>query len=129
MISKIINLAEKLKDAEDRLLESMFAAKPIEDDGFSKRVVTHIRRRLWIRRLALPVAMAVGGAIALKPASELVIALSKLLTVVPDSVVQAPSDWVPNVQGIAISGSLLQTVVFGIALLGAGILGSRMILE
>jgi hypothetical protein len=129
LISKIINMAEKLKDAEDRLLESMFAAKPIEDDGFSKRVVTHIRRRLWIRRLALPVAMAVGGAIAVKPASELVIALSKLLTVVPDSVVQAPSDWVPNVQGIAISGSLLQTVVFGIALLGAGILGSRMILE
>jgi hypothetical protein len=122
-------MAEKLKDAEDRLLESMFAAGPIEDDGFSKRVVTRIRRRLWLRRLALPVAMLVGGAIAVKPASELVIALSKLLTVVPDSVVQAPTDWVPNVQGIAISGSLLQTVIFGIALLGAGILGSRMILE
>jgi len=122
-------MAEKLKDAEDRLLESMFAAEPIEDAGFSKLVVTRIRRRLWLRRLALPVAMAVGGAIAIKPASELVVAVSKLLTVVPDSVVQAPSDWVPSVQGIAISGSLLQTVVFGIALLGAGILGSRMILE
>jgi hypothetical protein len=129
LTSKIINMAEKLKDAEDRLLESMFAAKSIEDDGFSKRVVTRIRRRIWIRRLALPVAMLVGSAIAIKPASELVIAVSKLLTVVPDSVVQAPADWLPNVQGIAISGTLLQTIVFGVALLGAGIFGSRMILE
>ena len=129
MTSKIINMAEKLKDAEDRLLESMFKVEPIDDDGFSKRIVTRIRRRLWLRRLALPVAMLVGGAIAIKPATELVIAVTKLLTVVPDSVVQAPVGWLPNVQDVAISGSLLQTLVFGALLLGAGIFGSRMILE
>jgi hypothetical protein len=122
-------MAEKLKDAEDRLLESMFKAEPINDDGFSQRIVTRIRRRIWLRRLALPVAMLVGGAIAIRPATELVIAVSKLLTVVPDSVVQAPVDWLPSVQSIAISGSLLQTLVFGAMLLGAGIFGSRMILE
>jgi len=129
LTSKIINMAEKLKDAEDRLLESMFKAEPINDDGFSQRIVTRIRRRIWLRRLALPVAMLVGGAIAIRPATELVIAVSKLLTVVPDSVVQAPVDWLPSVQSIAISGSLLQTLVFGAMLLGAGIFGSRMILE
>ena len=48
-------MAEKLKDAEDRLLESLFASEPIADDGFSRRVVTRIRRRIWVRRLALPV--------------------------------------------------------------------------
>jgi hypothetical protein len=122
-------MAEKLKDAEDRLLESMFAAEPIADDGFSKRVVSRIHRRIWLRRLALPVAMVIGGAIAIKPASELVIAVSKLLTVVPDSVVQAPVDWLPSLHGVVISGSLVQTIVYGALLLGAGIFGSRLILE
>jgi hypothetical protein len=122
-------MAEKLKDAEDRLLESMFKAEPIDDDGFSQRIVTRIRRRIWLRRLALPVAMLVGGAIAIKPASELVIAVSKLLTVVPDSVVRAPVGWLPDMESMAVSGSLVQTVVFGAVLLGAGIIGSRMMLE
>ena len=129
MTSKIINMAEKLKDAEDRLLESMFAAEPIADDGFSHRVVTRIRRRLWVRRLALPVAMLVGGAIAIKPASELVIAASKLLAVVPQGLVEAPVSWLPEVQGVAISASVLQTVVFGSVLLAVAIFGSRMILD
>ena len=129
MTSKIINMAEKLKDAEDRLLESLFAAEPIADDGFSAKVVTRIRRRLWLRRLALPVAMVVGGAIAVKPASELVIAGAKLLAVVPEGVVETQVSWLPDLQSVAISGSLVQTVVFGIVLLGLGLLGSRMILE
>ena len=129
MTSKIINMAEKLKDAEDRLLESMFAAEPIADDGFSAKVVTRIRRRIWLRRLALPVAMVIGGAIAVKPASELVVAGSKLLTVVPQDVVEAPVSWMPDLQGIAVSGALVQTLVFGIVLLGVGLFGSRMILE
>ena len=129
MTSKIINMAEKLKDAEDRLLESMFAAESIEDDGFSRRILTHIRRRIWLRRLALPVAMLVGGAIAIKPATELVIAVSKLLTIVPESVVQVPVNWLPNVQSIAIAGPLVQTVVFGAVLLGVGLFGSRAILD
>jgi hypothetical protein len=129
LTSKIINMAEKLKDAEDRLLESMFAAEPIADDGFSDKVVTRIRRGIWLRRLALPVAMVIGAAIAVKPASELVIAASKLLAVVPEGVVEAPVSWLPDLQSVAISGSLVQTLVFGIVLLGVGIFGSRMILE
>jgi len=122
-------MAEKLKDAEDRLLESMFAAEPIEDDGFSHRVVTRIRRRLWLRRLALPVAMLVGGGIAIKPASELLSAMTKLLTVVPQNLVEAPASWLPEVQGVAIGTSVVQTVVFGTVLLIVAIFGSRIILD
>ncbi len=129
MTSKIINMAEKLKDAEDRLLESMFASEPIADDGFSSRVVTRIRRRIWLRRLALPVAMLIGGAIAIKPASQLVVAAAKLLTVVPQDVVVSSAEWMPQVQGIAVSGSFVQTVVYGAVLLGVGILGARMLTE
>ncbi len=129
MTSKIINMAEKLKDAEDRLLESLFAAEPIADNGFSARIVKRIRRRLWLRRLALPVAMVIGGAIAVKPASELVIAASKLLTVVPEGVVETQVSWLPDLQNVAISGSLVQTVVFGIVLIALGLFGSRMFVE
>jgi hypothetical protein len=129
LTSKIINMAEKFKDAEDRLLESMFAAESIEDDGFSRRVVTHIRRRLWIRRLALPVAMVIGGAIAVKPASDLIIAASKLLTVVPKNLVEAPASWLPEVQGVAIGAPVMQTLVFGSLLLVVALVGSRIILD
>ena len=38
MTSKIINMADKLMDAEDQLLEAMFKSEPIADDGFSKKV-------------------------------------------------------------------------------------------
>jgi hypothetical protein len=129
LTSKIINMVEKLKDAEDKLLESMFAAEPIADDGFSRRVVTRIRRRLWVRRLALPVAMLVGGAIAIKPLSELVVAASKLLAVVPQGLVEAPVSWLPEVQGVAIGASVMQTLVFGTVLLAVGFFGSRLILD
>ena len=60
-------MAEKTKDAEDTLLESLFLAEPIEDAGFSDRIVGRIRRGIWLRRLTLPVAMLIGAAIAIKP--------------------------------------------------------------
>ena len=93
------------------------------------RIPGKIRRRIWIRRLALPIAMIVGGAIAIKPAAQLVVAVSKLLTVVPQDVVVAQAEWLPQVQGIAISGSFLQTAIYGAVLLGVGILGARMLTE
>jgi hypothetical protein len=111
------------------MLESLFASEPIADDGFSQRVVGRIRRRIWIRRLALPIAIIIGGAIAIKPASQLVLAASKLLTIVPQDVVVTPAEWLPQVQGIAISGSFVQTAIYGAVLLGVGILGARMLTE
>ena len=117
MTSKIINMAEKLKDAEDRLLESMFRSEPVADDGFSDRIVTRIRRRLWLRRLALPVAIVVGGAVAAKPVSQLALAATKLMTVLPQDMFAMPLDWVPQIQ----------LVILGAMLLAAGGLGMRLI--
>jgi hypothetical protein len=71
-------MADKMQDAEDRLLESMFQTESILDDGFSARAVRRIRRQMWVRRLALPVAMFVGAAIAVKPASQLLSVGSQL---------------------------------------------------
>jgi hypothetical protein len=64
-------MAEKIRDAEDQLLESMFRSEPIEDAGFSDRIIGRIRRGIWLRRLSLPVAMLIGGAIAIKPLLQL----------------------------------------------------------
>lgn len=117
MTSKIINMVDRTKDAEDRLLESIFAAEPIADDGFSNRIVRRIRRQIWIRRLALPTAMLVGGVIAIKPALHLVTAGSRLLSAVPPELLTTPAGWVPQ----------LPVMLLGGALLVIGMLGTRMI--
>lgn len=62
---------EKSKDAEDRLLQSMFATEVIADDGFSERIVARIRLAIWMRRLAMPTALLIGGAIAVKSLLQL----------------------------------------------------------
>jgi len=122
-------MAEKLKDAEDRLLESLFRMQPVEDAGFSDAVIRRIRIRIWVRRLALPVAMVVGGLIAFRPAAEIVRAVPSLLALVPSRFVETPATWLPQVDGIAVSTSLLQTVLFAAVLLAAGIFGSRKLVD
>ena len=117
MTSKIINMAEKIKDAEDRLLESLFDSEPVADDGFSVGVVRKVNRQLWIRRLTLPVATVVGGAIAFKPLAGLVAALSNLSSLIPEAAVNSAASSIPQ----------LQTVVLGAILLAVGLVGMRMI--
>jgi len=112
-------MAEKLQDAEDRMLESMFRAEPITDNGFSRRVVARLRRRIWVQRLAVPVAILIGGVIAVKPATQLVVVASQLLSIVPQGVFELPMAWFPQIQ----------IVVLGAMLLGAVLLGVRMLEE
>ena len=76
-------MADKIKDAEDRLLESLFRSEAIDDDGFSDRIITRIRRHIWLRRLALPIAMLTGAAIAIKPLLQVVAVFSTLTDSVP----------------------------------------------
>ena len=71
MKSKIIIMAERLKDEHDAKLEALCRSAPLEVDGFSKRVVWRVRRGICIRRWTLPLAIMVGGLIAAKPAAEL----------------------------------------------------------
>ena len=106
-------MADKTSDAVDRLLASAFAAEPIADDGFSDRIVARLRRRVWVRRLALPVAVLVGAGIALKPAMQLFSALLPLLNVVPVELASAPMQVLPQLQLIVLGG---MTFAAGIAL-------------
>jgi hypothetical protein len=97
-------MAEKTSDAVDRLLASAFAAEPIADDGFSNRIVTRLRRRLWVNRLALPVAVLVGAAFALQPAVQIIGALLPLLNTVPVELASAPLQFLPQIQLIVLGG-------------------------
>ena len=82
-------MADRHKDAGDRFLESLLAAAPIADDGFSERVLRRIRRRLWVRRLTMPVALVLGVIIAVEPAVELL----KIGTKLAGSL---PANWIPT---------------------------------
>jgi len=114
LTSKIINMAERIKDAEDRLLESMFDSAPIADDGFSTAVVRKIRRRVWLRRLALPVAALVGGAIAIKPLAGLVTAVVRLSSLLPQELLAATTSLVPQAPMIVLGAMLLAACLLGL---------------
>jgi len=82
----IINMADKMKDAEDLKLEALFRSEPLPDDGFSARVVSRVRRRIWVRRLSLPLAFAVGASIAARPLLQFVQSLPQIFGIVPQKV-------------------------------------------
>ena len=79
-------------------------SEPIPDAGFSDRIVKRIRRGIWINRLALPLAAAIGAAFAIKPATQLVTALLPLLNVMPVDVVSAPMEFLPQMQTFLFGG-------------------------
>ena len=100
-------MVNRLKDSEDRLLESLFGSEPVLDNGFSTRVLTRLNRRLWVRRLALPIALLIGTAIAVKPLSQLVMTFSKLLTLIPVDVGGMSMDFVPQTTTVILGGLVL----------------------
>ena len=112
-------MADRMKDAEDRLLEAMFESTPIADDGFSARIVRRIRQRLWVRRLALPVALLVGGSIAVRPAMQLLDAAATLASILPGEWAAMPVDRIPQ----------LPVVLMGAGLLIVAMLTARMLEE
>ncbi|NIV17557.1 MAG: hypothetical protein GWN47_03920 [Woeseiaceae bacterium] len=110
-------MADKLRDTEDQLLEAMFSSETIADGGFSNRIVARIRRGIWIRRLSLPIAMLVGGSIAVKPVSQLITAGTQLMMAVPQDVLNVPESWIPQAQ----------MLILGAILFAVGMVGMRMI--
>ena len=112
-------MADKLKDAEDALLESLFSAETIAiaDDGFSDRIVRKINRRLWLRRLVLPVAAAVGGTIAFKPTVALLTLASQFQIVLPGEFVASATGWLPSPHLIVTGGMLLAAALLGMRML------------
>ena len=117
MTSKIINMAERLKDAEDRLLESLFESAPIADDGFSEQIVRRVNRQLWVRRLTLPIAAVIGGLIAFKPLVGLLSVIENLSGMISVDTAGLAASSMPQIQFI----------VLGAVLLGAALLGARML--
>lgn len=117
---KIINMAERLKDEADRKLEMLFGADPVADNGFSVQVVRRVRQKMWVQRLSMPVAIAVGAAIAAKPLQQLIGAIPDLLAVIPVSI--------SGLDSVSTS-SLPQssTVLLGTMLLGAVLMVSQML--
>lgn len=118
MKSVIINMVDRMKDTEDRRLESLFASDAIPDAGFSMRIEKRIRRQLWVRRLALPIAVVIGGAIAVKPLAGLVTSLMNFVSVLPANVSSNLSGVsalnLPQMSTIAL-GSMLVVAVITIA--------------
>jgi len=100
-------MVSRLKDNEDRLLESLFGSEPVLDNGFSARVMTRLSRRLWVRRLALPSALIIGATIAVKPLSQLVVTFSKLLTLIPVDVGGMSLDAIPQMTTVFLGGVVL----------------------
>ncbi len=117
MISNIIKLAERMKDREDRKLEALFQFGAIPDDGFSERVVRRIRRRVWIRRWTLPIAIAIGGLIAAQPALELISLLPVVLDFVPEPVKDMPAEWLPQLPLVASALAAAGAMIFFVRLL------------
>lgn len=111
----IINMAEHRQDDEDLRLQDMFRSTPIPDNGFSDRVVRRVRRRLWMQRLLVPVATAVGGLIAVGPASQLLTSLFGRLS----SLAAAP----------ALASWNFESVAPGVLLLGVLLVALRLIEE
>jgi len=115
-------MAERMKDEEDRKLDLLFRSEPVADDGFSVGVVSRVRRRMWVRRLSLPVGIVVGGAIAAKPLTQMAGAIPGLMNIIPGGLISI--DKLPL-------GGLPQasTLIFGATLLMVVMLASRLLEE
>ncbi len=110
-------MAERIKDAEDRRLESLFESAPVADDGFSVQIVRRVNRRLWMRRLTLPVATVIGGLIAFKPLAGLLSALANFSTVISVDTISMATSSIPQ----------MQTILLGVILMGAAMFGVRLL--
>jgi hypothetical protein len=109
-------MAEKMQDAEDRLLAALLCADEIEDAGFSGRIVARIRRDIWLRRLALPLAMLLGGAIAGKSLLQLGPVLSVVKESLPASSLALPATMIAQLPMILTVGCLMLIAIFTFSL-------------
>ncbi|MEX2496030.1 MAG: hypothetical protein WD448_08080 [Woeseia sp.] len=100
-------MAERLKEKEDEGLEALFRSGTIEDNGFSNRVMARVRRGIWIRRWTLPTAVLLGGVVAAKPAGELLMAMAKALTVMPQDFRSLPLESLPQATVFILGGAAI----------------------
>lgn len=104
-------MAERLKDKEDVRLEALFRSAPIEDNGFSERVVSRVRRGIWIRRWTLPLAALTGALIAAKPATQLLRAMTDVLAALSTDVGGMELDSLPQLTMFVFAGTMAGLIV------------------
>lgn len=122
MTSNIIIMAERIKDETDRALEQLFRSGPIDDDGFSDRVMLRVRRHVWVRRLAMPVALVIGALVGLKPLLDSVAVLSALFSPLAEKMMMT--------DGISLAFLAdLPTLLVGIMLAASVLMIGRMLEE
>ena len=115
-------MAERLKDDADLKLEALFRFEPVRDDGFSARVLVRVRRQMWVRRLSLPIAIAIGAVFAVKPLAQLAGFIPKIMGIVPQGLA--------NIIDLPLDGMLQGTIIIpGIMLLAAMLMIGRMLEE
>ena len=117
MTSKIINMAERMKDEQDRMLESMFESAPLADNGFSGQIVRRIRRKLWIRRITLPAAVLLGGLVAFQPLVALAKGVYQLLSSMPGDVLPSMAGSLPPLQLIVTGALVLVVAMFSLSMI------------
>ena len=114
MTSKIINMAERIKDEQDRMLESMFESAPIADNGFSSQIMRRIKRKLWIRRITLPAAVFIGGLVAFQPVVGLLKSVYQLTSSLPIEIVPSLESSLPSLQLIVTGALILFVLMFSL---------------
>lgn len=115
-------MAERMKDETDRALEQLFRCESIDDDGFSARVMARVRRRVWVRRLAMPIALVIGAVIGLKPLLDSLFVLKALFAPLAEKMMMADGlslTFLPD----------LPTLLFGIMLAASVLMIGRMLEE
>jgi hypothetical protein len=110
-------MADYSRDDDDRVLEALFAAATVADDGFSERIVRRIRRRLLVRRLCLLVATIVGGTIAWQPAVAFTRFAVSLLQELPGNFFGTALEAVPSTTMLIGGGILFIVTAFAFRLL------------
>ena len=115
-------MADRFKDSEDLKLEALFRSEPVPDDGFSARIVSRVRRRIWVRRLSLPIAFVIGAAFAVNPLLQLANLVPKVVSIVPQSLL--------NVFDLPLNDMVQgPTIILGTMLLVAMLMIGRMLEE
>ena len=109
-------MADRIKDKEDLALEALFRSDPVQDDGFTAKVMAQVRRTIWVRRLSMPIAVAIGAAISAKPLIQAVTVVPGLLNSIFGSSVgfdRLPVDSLPQLSTMLIGATLLMAVIMG----------------
>jgi hypothetical protein len=109
-------MAEKIRDEVDLLLETLFASTPIEDNGFSDRVVGRVRRKQRFRSVCVSVALVLGSLIALQPAIALLTMLYQLLFDTSTGLFAASADRIPSLTMLVAGGVLAAVLMLGMRL-------------